>query len=345
MLALLPGCAGVAPTGADRTGCATDFHPGTDYFPDKSTVSDAANFTLSYHDSYQVLAVTQPSPQSYVLVRCGTPTPPLTGELADAQPITVPVTSLHSTSVTQRGMIAQLNRGGLVVGNPNAVIDAESIIVENPGVLLSSGYDDPAFPRLRDAGIPVVTDAEWLEPTPLGRAEWIKVIAALTGTEKRAAQVFGAVRAAYRDLAARTEPAAAVQVLAGELYQGSWSMPGGASYAGRLIGDAGGSYPWAADPHSGSLQLNFESVYARSGQAPVWLSTAGWRTLEQVLAADSRYDELAAVRHGQVFTAGPDYWERGAGRPDLLLADLIAILHPDLRPGHRLAFYHRITPG
>ena len=107
-------------TGRPDRDCITDFRPGTDYFPDKSTVLDATNFTLSYHDSYQVLTVKQPyphgQPESYVLVRCGAPAPRLTGDLAGAQRITIPVTSMYSASITQLGMIAELDRADVVTG-------------------------------------------------------------------------------------------------------------------------------------------------------------------------------------------------------------------------------------
>jgi iron complex transport system substrate-binding protein len=100
--------------------CISEFHPGTDYFPDKSTVHDATNFTVSHHDSYQVLTVKQPyphgRPESYLLVRCGAPAPELNGDLARAQRITVPVASIYSASITQLGMISELGRMDVVTG-------------------------------------------------------------------------------------------------------------------------------------------------------------------------------------------------------------------------------------
>lgn len=350
-VALASGCTHPPAAPAGRPECIADFHPGTDYFPHKSTVSDAANFTLSYHGSYQVLTVEQPyphaGPATYVLVRCGAPNPQLDGELAHAQLITVPVTGLYSTSTTQLGMIAELGRSELITGvaNGTAAVDAESVIAGNPGVVIAGGAEDAAYAKLRDAGVPVLADAEWLEPTPLGRAEWIKVIAALTGTEAKADEVYRSVRTGYRDIAARAGSAPVVEVLAGDMFQGGWSMPAGGGYAGRLIRDAGGTYPWAGDHRTGSLQLNLETVYTRVGRAPMWVSTSGWRSLDDVLAADPRYGELAAVRGGQVWSTGPDYWEQGTVRPDLILADLFAILHPDLEPDHRFAFYRRAARG
>src|SRR5690625_978811 len=314
-----------------RPGCITDFDPDTDYFPDKSALSEATNFRLKYHRSYQVLTVLRPylggEPVSYVLVRCGAPAPQLTGELAGAQRIAVPVGSLYSGSTTHLAMITELDQAGVVTGvaSPAAVADPqirrridagqtvgyasggqlniEAVLGAAPDVLVTQGIDDPGHPKLREAGIPVVADAEWLEPTPLGRAEWVKMFAALTGTERQAQQSYQAIRESYRTLAAKAATAEPAQVLVGTMHSGSWSMPTGASYSGRLVADAGGGYPWLADDGPEHRQLNFESVYARAGDAPVWLVTDDWRTVGDAVAQDSRYGELAATRSGQVWSA------------------------------------------
>ncbi|MEO6793675.1 MAG: ABC transporter substrate-binding protein [Mycobacterium sp.] len=372
-----------------RPGCITDFDPTADYFPDKSTLSEATNFAIDYRGSYQILTVNRPylggKPVSYVLVRCGAPAPSLTGELAHAQQVTVPVHSLYSGSTTHLAMITELDRAGVVTGvaNPAAVADPqirglidageivgyapggqvniESVLRADPDVLVTQGIDDPGYPRLREAGIPVVADAEWLEPTPLGRAEWIKVFAALTGTERQAGQVYESIRGSYRALAAQAASTKPAHVLVGTMHSGSWSMPTGASYSGRLIADAGGIYPWLADDGAENRQLNFESVYTRAGSAPLWLVTDDWNTVGDAVARDSRYGELTAVRTGQVWSAtktvhagpglspgnggGNTYWERGTARPDLLLGDLIAILHPELAPNdqvHPFEFYRQV---
>lgn len=366
----LGGCAEPGPT-AQHRDCIDAFDPSTDYFPDKSTVYDATNFTLSYHRSYQVLTVAQPypggAPQSYVLVRCGAPAPVLTGDLAHAPQISVPVTGLFSASTTQLGMLAEIGQTDTITGvadtgavvdpgiraridtgsiiryGPGQQVNVEAVIAAHPDVLVTGGYDDASYPKLRDADIAVVADAEWLESTPLGRAEWVKVFAALTGTERRASAVYAEVRRGYHTVAQRATGAPPAQVLLGSMYQGSWSMPAGGGYAGRLIADAGGSYPWAGDTSTGSLQLNFESVYTRAGQAPTWLVDTGWQTLHDALDADHRYQTLGAVRDGQVWSTGVGYWERGVARPDEVLADLIAILHPQLVPDHQFTFYHRVS--
>ncbi|MBL7625895.1 ABC transporter substrate-binding protein [Frankia sp. CN6] len=380
------GASGAGGAATDTRGCLTSFDPDTDYFPVKSTIEVATNVTITYHDSYQVVTVKEPypdgKPESYVLVRCGAPTPELTGDLARAPRIEVPVTSLYSGSTTHLPQLADLGRldaltgvaddsfvvnadvrqrvadGAVEVYAPGQQVNAEKIVVAQPDLLLTDGTELPAYRTVRDAGIPVVADADWLEASPLGRAEWLKVIAAFTGTEAKAADLFDRIQSDYAALAAKATATGVtpVKVLPGSMYEGTWYMPSGRSYVGQLLVDAGADYPWAevvgtgTGLGTGSLELNFEAVFARAGDAPVWLADGEWSAVADAVAQDSRYGELAAVRSGQVWTntlvmgpgGGSDYWERGVGRPDLVLADVIAILHPELAPGHAFAFYKKL---
>lgn len=360
------------------SGCIADFDPATDYFPDKSTLTDATNFRIDYHRSYQILTVVHPyqggQPESYVLVRCGAPAPELTGELTNAQRITIPVRSLYSGSTTHLAMIAELGRSDIITGvaNPAAVADrqirarikadtivgyasggqinVERVIGAGPDVVVTEGLDDPGFAAVRRAGIPVLADAEWLESSPLGRAEWVKMFAALTGTERQAAAIYASIRDGYHALTNRAAGAQPIDVLVGALYSGNWSMPTADSYAGRLIADAGGTYPWLSKADTPYRLLNFETVYAHAGSAPVWLVTDDWKTLQDAVARDPRYAELTALRTGNVWSAtktrvaddANSYWERGPARPDLVLGDLVAILHPELADGHQFEFYRQV---
>ncbi|WP_308378067.1 ABC transporter substrate-binding protein [Streptomyces sp. ISL-98] len=233
-------------------------------------------------------------------------------------------------------------------------LNAEKVIGAKPDVLMTQGTDDPQYPKLRQAGIAVVANAEWLEPSPLGRAEWVKAMAALTGAEKRAGEVFDTVKSDYGKVAAKAAKTVSagkpVKVLPGTMYQGTWSMASGGSYVGKLLKDAGGTYPWAGDKGTGNLQLNFEAVYAKGGDAPTWLVGEQWKSTADAVKADRRYGKLNAVTAGKVWTntkalgpgGGNDFYERGVLRPDLVLADLFAILHPDQAPGHTFTFYAKV---
>jgi iron complex transport system substrate-binding protein len=88
-----------------------------------------------------------------------------------------------------------------------------------------------------------------------------------------------------------------------------------------------------------------------AGQASVWLATQDWSSKADAVATDPRYAALAAVRTGELWSAnkvmgpggGSDFYERGVTRPDLVLADLVAILHPELMPEHEFSFYQRLS--
>jgi len=364
-----------AAAGLDANGCITAFDPAADYYPVKSQIDYATNFTVEYDKSYQVLTVIQPtqggSPESYVLVKCGAPTPELTGDLAGATVVTTPVTSLYSGSTTHLPNLVALDQLDVLTGvaskslisekevldrvaEPGVVeyaaagsVDAEAVVAGKPDVLITAGTDDPAYAVIAAAGVPVLANAEWLENDPLGRAEWIKYFAALTGTEAQAAEQFGRIEESYTALADKVASADPVSVVPGQPYQGTWYVPGGQSFNSRLIADAGGTTAWADDPSTGSVSTDLESVLAKAGKAPAWLASTTWTTKAEALAEEPRFAEFAAFQSGNVWNAAKDvtaeggnnYYELGVARPDLVLGDLVAILHPDLMPGHDFAFY------
>ncbi len=206
--------------------------------------------------------------------------------------------------------------------------------------MLATSIGNPeldVFAMLERAGLPYAVDAAWTEATPLGRAEWVKFTASFFNREAEANRLFDGIAARYEELRAiaRTVERRPT-VLVGTPFQGTWHVSGGAAYQARLIADAGGAYLWADDPTTGSIPLDFESVYARGLDAEVWIHPYGWHSLADGIKADERMADFAAWKSGRVYNndaringeGGNDYWETGSLRPDLILADLIEILHP-----------------
>jgi iron complex transport system substrate-binding protein len=234
-------------------------------------------------------------------------------------------------------------------------LDLESLYALRPDLVLATSIGNPeldVFAMLDRSGLPYAVDAAWTESTPLGRAEWLKFAAAFFNREADANRVFDGIASRYEELAAigrgvEERPT----VLVGTPFQGTWHVSGGAAYQARLIADAGGAYLWADDPTTGAIPLDFESVYARGVNAEVWIHPYGWHSLADGLAADERMAHFAAFRSGRVYnndrrtnpSGGNDYWETGSLRPDLILADLLEILHPELID-HELVF-HRQLPS
>jgi iron complex transport system substrate-binding protein len=234
--------------------------------------------------------------------------------------------------------------------------DLEALVALRPEAVFAyvvGGAPAGALAKLAEAGLPAVVDGSYMEETPLGRAEWIKFTAAFFGKEARADSLFASIDSAYRALASLAAGAGRrPRVVAGSPFGGVWWAPGGRSYVARLLSDAGADYAWAGDTTRGSLNLDLEAVLAKAGDAEIWLN-ADWKDLAEARARDPRFALFRAFREGRVWNndraecagGGRDFYETGAARPDLVLADLIAILHPELLPGHALRWYRRLPAG
>ncbi len=253
-------------------------------------------------------------------------------------------------SMIRAGSVVEVGSGGS--------IDMETIISLSPDLVVASAFgpDDPVVRRIRAAGIPFVVLADWREQSPLGRSEWVRLFGLLTGREARAAALFTERERRYLELVEQTSsirPTDRPAVMANAPWQGSWPVPGGDSYIARLFADAGGHYIWADRDGAGSTFLDIETVLADAAEADVWLNfNLSWRSREDVRAADGRLAAFAPYRAGTMYhfnrrarpSGANDFWESGATRPDVVLEDLIHILHPELLPDHRLYYYRRLDP-
>jgi len=367
-----------APAGPqlDAKGCITDFDPRADYYPDQQKLEFAKNFSISYRKSYQLLTVTPPGgvAEKYVLLHCGAPKPALTGDLATAQIVTTPVRSLYSASTSHLPSLVELDQLDSLTGvasaafvsekqvldrfaqhapsefAPTGPIDAERVVNGKPDVLVGSGFPDKSDGKMKAAGIPVLQDVDFAESDPLGRAEWIKFFAALTGTEGKAEPIFQQIVTDYRATAKVAAGAQPVQIVPGQPYQGTWYVPGGKSWNAKLFADAGGRTAWAEDTTAASIQTTFEAVFAKAARSPVWLASTTWTTEKQALAEDPRFARFAAFAAHNVWNpvkgvtkaGGNPYYELGVARPDLVLADLVAIVHPERMPNHDFTFYLKL---
>jgi iron complex transport system substrate-binding protein len=235
-------------------------------------------------------------------------------------------------------------------------LDLEALLSLRPDVVFTyvvGNSSDGGLAKLSEAGIPAVVEGSYMEESPLGRAEWIKFTAAFFGKAAAADSVFNEMERAYDSLAALAKTAKhRPKVVVGAPFGGIWWVPTGRTYVGRLLADAGAEYPWASDTTRGSLSLDVEAVLGRDGDAEVWLDAGDWKDLADAKAKDPRIALFRAWKDGRVYASdgvvcgdgGRDFYETGAARPDLVLADLIAILHPELMPGHAPRWYRRL-PG
>ena len=365
-------------------GCIDRFDPAADYFPDKVAIEDAATFIVEYRRSYKVVTVKEayvggPS-ERYVLLQCGAPAPALAGDLAAAQIVPVPITSLFVFSTTHLSLLAELGRMDVLTGvtrrnvvmddqaeariragkvvefaKVGLVIDVERVVTAKPSLLMAGATSSPTLRIIKAGGVPVVADTEWLEPTALGRAEWVKYMALFLNDERKAQTLYSSTKGRYHSLSARALALPLSEhplVMTGRSTRGLFTIAGGRSYVAALIKDAGGRYAWADNTAVASASIDLEAQVQRAASADVWINGGGWASLAAMLDDEPRYVAFKAYRQGQVWTyerrqqasGANDYWSRGATHPDLLLADLIRIFHPQLTPEHAFQWYMPVPP-
>ena len=214
--------------------------------------------------------------------------------------------------------------------------DIEQIVsLHADAILLSPFENSGGYGRLEKLGIPIIECADYMETSPLGRAEWMRFYGLLFGCSQQADSLFSMVERAYCALRDSVSTSAPLKILTERLTGSTWYVPGGKSTMGRLIADAGATYAWADDDHSGSLALSFETVLSKSGNADVWLmntSSPQPFTYESLAAEHHGYTQFKAFRDRNIYfinTLQVPYFEEVSFRPDLLLRDYITMLHPN----------------
>ena len=266
------------------------------------------------------------------------------GKLVNDQEVSARIRSGSIAEVgVGSGMATQFNIERLLTLHPDLVVSGWSAFPEFAAYLKVQETTE----------LPVALTTDYMESTALGRAEWIKFIAVFFNVDGKAERIFDGMEQRYKAMAAK---AGAVSVRPTVMYgmsaRGSWWIAGGKSYLASLIRDAGGTYIWADDPTTGSRPVNIESILTRARNAEYWLcQNQYYYSLASLVAEDERYRLFRAFRDGRVYNingkmgpgGGNDYYEGAAAHPDLLLADMIAIFHPELLPDHKLIWHRRLT--
>lgn len=225
--------------------------------------------------------------------------------------------------------------------------DSEVILAMDPDVILISPFKRGGYEALRGVGIPLIPHLGYQEMTPLGQAEWIKFVGLLTCEEEKACRIFDEIEARYnalKELTADVEERPVV--LSGELHGGNWYVGGGRSFLAQIFRDAGGEYFLPEDQNSGGLNLDFETVYSKTANARYWRivnSYNGTFSYDALKAEDARYADLTAFKNKGVIYCNmreKPFYENMPVQPDVVLSDMIHILHPELMPAdYQPVFY------
>jgi iron complex transport system substrate-binding protein len=295
----------------------------------------------------------------------------------DVEVIKIPIESIVCTSTTHIPLLDYLNETDKLVGFPTTDyissekmrkrvdegkvkdlgvdkgMNVEELFLLKPSLVM--GYamssDLGQLKKIKELGVPVVINAEYLEKHPLGRAEWIKFMALFFNKGKQADSVFQFIKKEYLSTQKLAEQSTSQPtVVSGIVYGDTWFMPGGKNYAATILKDAGCNYLWSDTESNGFLEIGFESVFAKAKDADLWIGVGAFKSLGEIEAAEKRYALFKPFKEKNVYSynarqgakGGSEFLELGYLRPDLILKDLVKIAHPELLPDYQLYFHKKL---
>lgn len=251
---------------------------------------------------------------------------------------------------------AQLQNGS-IVDLGEVAYNHEKLIQLNADVILSYAIDGVGYQSiddLRRLNQKAVLIAEFMESDPIDKAKWLEVIALFFGEEElqEASDSIDSVKKRYQRLKKNAQLAKSKpKVMIGLPWKGTWYVAGGASFQAQLIADAHANYLWSDHHQKASLPLDIEYVFEHALEADYWINPGPASKLNEIVERDHRFDAFAPYVHQKIYNQnkrlsnaeGNDYWESAVVKPDIILADLIAIFHPHLLPEHELFYYQKLN--
>ena len=245
----------------------------------------------------------------------------------------------------------------------DSAFDFEKICALNADIVLLYGIAGEAkamTSKLDELRIPYIYIGDYLETSPLGKAEWVVALATLCGVEAEGKEFFAEVEERYNTLREQNSSLTnKPRVMLNTPYRDTWFMPPHDSYMVRLIEDAGGEYVLTENgerktenedkPSTTSKPISLEEALELAIRSDFWLNLGQTASLEELKAVAPRFAKVDAVRQGRVYnntkrtneSRGSDFWESGAIRPDIILEDLVKILHHDA-PTDSLYYYTKL---
>ena len=203
--------------------------------------------------------------------------------------------------------------------------------------------------KLKELSIPYIYMGEYLEESPLGKAEWMVVLSELTDSREKGIEIFSEIPKRYLSLKALTESVGQCPtVMFNTPWNDSWVMPSTKSYMAQLVADAGAEYIYKENSSNSSTSIGLETAYGLIQKADYWINVGSATSLDELKTVNPKFADAKAVRERTVYnnnlrltpTGGNDYWESAVIRPDVVLRDLIHIFHPELVPDSLYYYRH-----
>lgn len=228
--------------------------------------------------------------------------------------------------------------------------DIERIISLKPeGLFISPFENSGGYGKLDKLHIPIIETADYMETSPLGRAEWMKFYGLLFKSEERSDSLFSSIEKEYMTLKAEAAKLPQGLSILTERKMGSvWYVPGGKSTMGILLKDANAKYIFADDTHSGSLAYGPERILSKGTQIDVWaFKYFGGKALSKsdLLAEYEGYKALKTFNQNSIYqvdTSTQPYFELTSFHPEILLREFIILAHPKATQFGKLRFYQHL---
>jgi len=339
----------------------------------------AKGFSIFEHSDYKVLTIKDPWPKAekaykYALVHQDMLAKiTLNSDEFDGI-ITIPIQNIVVTSTTHIPALELLKVEQTLVGFPgtdyvssektrarvdnndirelgkNEGINTEVLLELKPDVVVGFGIDgnNKTFETIKKSGVPIIYNGDWVEDSPLAKAEWIKFFGVLYNKEKEADSIFNQIESDYleaKKIASQVKNRPSI--LSGAMHKDVWYLPNGTSPEAQILNDANVNYLWSETSGSGSLALSFESVFEKAKDADLWLSPSYYSSFEALEKANEHYTKFDTFKNKNIYTfanttgetGGVLYYELGTARPDLVLKDIIKISHPELLKNYKPYFF------
>lgn len=245
--------------------------------------------------------------------------------------------------------VAKLIAAGRLTDIGNSMSPKLETLVElSPDAILTSPYENAGHGVLDALKVPIIECADYMEKTPIGRAEWLLLLGELYGERDKARELYSQVAERYESL--RDSIAATVterpRVLTELLTSGVWYVPGGQSYMANMLRDAGADYPWSDNASAGSLQLDAAAVIDKASNADIWIMrNFGDVTLGSLAEMSPLYTNIKAYQNGNIYNCDLSesvIFNDIAFHPERILADMAAMFHPELFSDYKMRYYSKI---
>ena len=233
-------------------------------------------------------------------------------------------------------------------------LDIENLIKLKPDVVFMYGLSSAVMPStelLIKKGIPIVFVSDFNELYPLAKLEWIRFVSCFYDYLQTADSIVNYKIDKYLEVKKKVENVKSYPtVLTGFPWRNVWNIPGSNTTTATFIKDAGGKYVFEHLNQKINYTLSIEEVFMQASQSDFWINTSIAEDISYILSVDSRFSNFKAAQTKNIYNnnkkrnraGGNDFMESGIMNPEIILADLISILHPELMEGYVAGYYYRL---